>query len=95
MVSVTMYSTGPACMQCELTRRCLRDFGTPYREVDLCDDANFAALQYVTDDLGYSQSPVVEVDGQTEHHWSGFQPDLIKRLAAHQPGISPVPATEA
>jgi glutaredoxin-like protein NrdH len=44
-------------------------------------DASAAAREYVTEELGYSQAPVVCVDGEPEHHWSGFRPDLIDRLA--------------
>lgn len=81
MLSVTVYSTGGGCMQCELTRTCLRGLGIEFTEIDLSDEANHDALQYVTEDLGYSQAPVVAVDGDSEFHWSGFQPALIKRLA--------------
>ena len=40
---------------------------------------NAAALEYVSEDLGYSAAPIVVVD---EHnHWSGFRPDRITALA--------------
>jgi glutaredoxin-like protein NrdH len=47
-----------------------------YSTVDLT--SNDAALEYVQD-LGYSQAPVVVVDDH--HHWSGFNPLEIERLA--------------
>lgn len=41
-----------------------------------------AALEYVMQELGYSQAPVVVVD---EHdHWSGFRPDKIAQHAGAQ-----------
>lgn len=82
MITVTVYTTGPACMQCRLTRQCLTAAGIPFTEIDLTDDVNCNHRDYVTDELGYSQAPVVIVDGEPEHHWSGFQPALITRLAA-------------
>lgn len=96
MISVTVYTTGPACVQCWLTRRCLDEAGIRYTEVDLALDVNAAARDYVTEDLGYSQAPVVVVNGEPEHHWSGFRPDRIDHLASlnqlarnapHGPGV--------
>ncbi|MDX2377781.1 glutaredoxin family protein [Microbacterium sp. LRZ72] len=82
MVSVTVYTTGPACVQCRLTRRRLDEAGIRHSEIDLTLDVNAAARDYVTEDLGYSQAPVVVVDGEPEHHWSGFRPDRIDHLAS-------------
>lgn len=81
MTTVTLYTTGPACMQCRLTRQCLTSAGIGFTEIDLTEDANGNHRAYVTDELGYSHAPVVIVDGNPEHHWSGFQPALIARLA--------------
>ncbi|WP_169583370.1 MULTISPECIES: glutaredoxin domain-containing protein [Microbacterium] len=78
-MSVTIYSTGPDCMQCKLTERLLDELEIAYTIIDLRRDD--AALEYVTEDLGYSQAPIVCVDGEPENHWSGFQDDQIKRLA--------------
>ncbi|WP_249354088.1 glutaredoxin family protein [Microbacterium sp. 2FI] len=78
---MTVYTTGIRCQRCRLTRIRLEELGVPYREIDLTDDANRAAREFVTDDLGYSEAPVVVVDAEPENHWSGFQPDRIDRLA--------------
>lgn len=80
-ISVTIYSTGPSCMQCRLTKRLLDDLAIAYREIDLTDPANNAALEYITEDLGCSRAPVVSVNGEPENYWSGFNPDKIKSLA--------------
>jgi len=80
--SVTVYSTGAHCQRCRLTCRHLESRGIPFREVDLTDDDNTAAREFVTEDLGYTEAPVVMVDGEPENHWCGFRPDLIDRLAA-------------
>jgi len=81
MVTVTVYST-PECQQCKMTYRTLERAGIGYEVVDLTQ--NEAAREWVTDDLGYSQAPVVVVDADPEHHWSGFRPDRIKRLITAQ-----------
>jgi glutaredoxin-like protein NrdH len=78
-VRVTVYTTGPQCMQCKLTEKLLKKLEIAYSVIDIRRDD--AALAYVTEELGYSQAPIVCVDGNPEDHWSGFQDDQIKRLA--------------
>ncbi|WP_279072839.1 glutaredoxin family protein [Microbacterium lacticum] len=76
---VTVYTTGPACVQCTLTESLLADLDIPFVECDITRSENDAAREYVVGDLGYTRAPVVVVD---EHdHWSGFQPDELKRIA--------------
>lgn len=77
---ITVYTTGPACVQCKMTKQVLTSAGLQFADVDLTDPANAQARDYVADDLGYSHAPVVVVD--ENDHWSGFRPDLIDRLAA-------------
>ena len=89
MVSVTVYSTGPSCIRCTMTCRCLQSAGIPFEVIDVTIDE--AALQRVTQELGYTEAPVVIVAGEAEHHWSGFRPDLIARLAI--PAAAPAPIT--
>ena len=73
---VTVYSK-PACIQCTMTYRALDKASVMYTVVDVTE--NEAALEYVSEDLGYSAAPIVVVD---EHnHWAGFRPDLIAALA--------------
>jgi glutaredoxin-like protein NrdH len=68
----------PNCVQCTATYRALDGKGIEYQVIDLT--TNTAALEYVMEELGYSQAPVVVVD---EHdHWSGFRPDKIAQHAA-------------
>ena len=72
---VTVYSK-PACVQCTMTYRALDKAGVTYTIVDVTENA--AALEYVSEDLGYSAAPIVVVD---EHnHWAGFRPDRIAAL---------------
>lgn len=77
---VTLYSK-PQCVQCDATKRTLRKVGLGFTEVDLTESES--ALEYVTEDLGYAQAPVVVVeDGTEQNHWSGFRPDKIKAAAS-------------
>lgn len=78
-LAVTVYSK-PQCVQCDATKKRLTKFGVAFTEVDITEDAG--ALEYVTDELGYMQAPVVVVeDGTGEDHWSGFRLDCIQRIA--------------
>lgn len=77
--TVTVYTTGPDCQQCRLTKKALDRAGISYIEVDLRH--NDDARSHVTDELGYTQAPVVIVDqGGEQTHWSGFQPSQLTRL---------------
>ena len=77
---VTVYSK-PQCVQCDATKRELRKLGAEFRTVDLTETPE--ALEYVTEELGYAQAPVVVVeDGTEQNHWSGFRPDKIKAAVA-------------
>lgn len=80
--AVTVYTVGNGCIQCMLTENVLTGLGIPFVERDITRDENRAARDYLIGDLGYSRAPVVVVD---EHdHWSGFQPDQLKRLASRR-----------
>lgn len=74
---INVYST-PNCAQCLMTYRVLDAKGIIYEIHDVTTDQ--AAYAYITEDLGYSQAPVVVVDDQD--HWSGFRPDHIERVAS-------------
>ena len=80
MITVVIYTTGDACVQCHLTKRVMDAVGLIYAEIDLTDPSNAAARHHVTDELGYSSAPVVVVDDHD--NWTGFRPDRIKQLAA-------------
>jgi glutaredoxin-like protein NrdH len=78
MRTITVYTNGPSCMQCRLTKTVLTSAGLVYEEIDVRRAPE--ALDYIQQELGYTQAPVVVVDD--EDHWSGFQPDQIHRVAA-------------
>jgi glutaredoxin-like protein NrdH len=78
MTTITVYTTGPGCMQCRLTTAALTTAGLAFEEIDVRHAPE--ALDYVRDELGYTQAPVVVV--ASDDHWSGFQPDQINRVAS-------------
>jgi glutaredoxin-like protein NrdH len=85
-MNILLYSK-PGCQQCRLTSLSLDKAGLKYTSVDLT--TNDAALEYVQG-LGYAQAPVVVVDDH--HHWSGFNPTEIEKLARglqHADGSQP------
>lgn len=77
MLTITLYSK-PGCFGCRKTAEKFTALGVPFQEVDLSTTPN--AMEYVTEDLGYSQAPVVVVDDH--FHWSGLRPDCIAEAAA-------------
>ena len=85
MTTVTVYSTGPACQRCRLTYLRLEALGISFRVIDVTCDENAAAREFVTEDLGYTEAPIVVDDDEPQNHWSGFRPDLIDRLVNSQP----------
>ncbi|MCT2043076.1 glutaredoxin-like protein NrdH [Pseudoclavibacter alba] len=76
MTTLTIYST-PVCQQCKATYRFLDTRNIDYTIVDVTE--NPSAREYITEELGYSQAPVVVADDHD--HWSGFRPDQLMRFA--------------
>lgn len=74
---LTVYTTGPSCGKCRMTKIMLEAKNIPYREVNINEHPD--AYLYVTEDLGYSTAPVVVVDDQD--HWCDLRPDHIERIA--------------
>ncbi len=77
MLRITLYSK-PGCFGCRKTAEKFTALGVPFQEVDLTTTP--AALEYVTEELGYSQAPVIVVDDH--FHWAGLQPERIAEAAA-------------
>ena len=70
---IKIYSK-PNCVRCEMAKRYLNDKGVPFEEVDVFENAE--ALQMLRD-AGYSEMPVVDIDG--EFH-TGFQPSILAKV---------------
>ncbi|WP_342355233.1 glutaredoxin domain-containing protein [Ruania zhangjianzhongii] len=80
---MTVYSKPSGCIQCDMTYKVLAREGlvegVHYSRVDITEPANADQLEYITEELGYAQAPVVVINAR--QHWSGFRPDQIKRSA--------------
>ena len=70
---IKIYSK-PNCMSCEFTKKYLNDKGVSFEEIDVFQDAE--ALSMLRDE-GFSQMPVVSMDG--EFH-TGFRPDVLSKV---------------
>ena len=70
---ITIYSK-PNCMQCEFSKKYLNDKGIEFKEINVFQDNE--ALTMLRD-AGYSQMPVVDVNG--EFH-TGFRPDVLSKV---------------
>ena len=68
MATYTVY-TKPNCPLCVETKGYFERKGVGFREVD------------ITEDLGYSQAPVVVNDADDEDHWSGHRMDKLIQAA--------------
>ena len=69
---IIVYSK-PNCVRCEMVKRYLTDKGVKFKEIDVFKDAEALAMLR---DEGFSQMPVVSMDG--EFH-TGFQPNLLAK----------------
>jgi glutaredoxin-like protein NrdH len=67
--------TKPGCFPCRKTLQKFQEAGIEPRIEDL--SINPAALEYVSEELGYSQAPIVVIDD--DFHWSGLDLDNINR----------------
>lgn len=78
-VVVTVYTSGPGCQACTLTKRHLDKRGIAYTEVAIDSSPGiFDAAQF----LGFTTAPIVcasTPDG--EQAWDGYRPDRINALA--------------
>lgn len=72
--------TKPGCFPCRKTIQKFTDAGLTPQIVNVAEHP--AALEYVTEELGYSQAPVVvyTADDDSENHWSGLDLARIQRV---------------
>jgi glutaredoxin-like protein NrdH len=78
-MTLTIYTKATGCFGCAKTKQKFTDAGIAFHEVDLTTSP--AAFEYITEELGYSQVPVVVYDKESsEDHWSGLNPDKIAQV---------------
>ncbi|UOD80317.1 glutaredoxin family protein [Paenarthrobacter ureafaciens] len=81
-VAVTVY-TKSECWGCGKTKQKLEENSIEYTEVDMEHDQT--AYLYVTETLGYKQAPAVVVSApEGVVHWSGLQPQMIRKHITHR-----------
>lgn len=71
-MTITLY-TKPGCQPCRITAKKFTEAGIIFKTVDLSQ--NPAAVEYVTEELGCQQAPIVVVDDN--EHWAGLNPAKI------------------
>lgn len=64
----------PNCMSCEFAKKYLSDKGIKFKEINVFEDAEALAMLM---DQGFSQMPVVDVNG--DFH-TGFQPNILAKV---------------
>ncbi|QNJ58286.1 NrdH-like glutaredoxin [Mycobacterium phage Ellie] len=72
---ITVYTTGPTCHKCTLTKRALTKGGVEFDEVRLDQADESVAAAFIA--AGHTVAPVV-VDKLTDTMWSDFRGDMIK-----------------
>jgi glutaredoxin-like protein NrdH len=73
--------TKPVCSQCDDTKAYFDRKGITYTAVDITEVSE--ALRYITEELGYSQAPVVVNDSDDQDHWAGVRMDKLVQAAMH------------
>ncbi|MET4901661.1 glutaredoxin family protein [Paenarthrobacter sp. CC6] len=74
----TVY-TKPGCPNCDRTMEYFDSNGVTYTPVDFTEVPE--ALEYITQELGYSQAPVIVNNSDDQDHWSGLRPDKLVHAA--------------
>ena len=78
-MTLTIYTKPSGCFGCTKTKQMFTAAGIAFTEVDVT--TNQAAFEYITEELGYSQVPVVVYDKEnSEDHWSGLNPAKIAQV---------------
>lgn len=75
-MTVTVFTTGPACQMCRITKMQMKRKGIAFEEVRLDEHPELAD---VVKELGFTQAPVVLVND--EDVWEGFRSEAIDQLA--------------
>lgn len=76
-ITVTVYTTGPSCMKCTMTKKHLTRRGIPFTEIPIDDDNREAILA-----LDFSTAPIVcvNIDGIEQPPWDDYRPERIDAI---------------
>lgn len=79
-VTVTIYTSGPSCQACTMTKRHMARRGIAFTEVAIDSDDQILAA---ATELGLSTAPIVCAStAEGELYWDGYRPDRIDALVA-------------
>lgn len=76
-MSVTVFTTGPGCHLCHVTKIHLKNKGVPFEEVRLDQHPELAEK---VRELGFSSAPIVLVD-EYDDVWEGYRSESLDELA--------------
>lgn len=76
----TVY-TKPDCPNCDKVKAHFDRNGVTYHAVDITEVP--AAFEYITEDLGYSQAPVIVNNADDEDHWAGARMDKLTQAVVN------------
>lgn len=85
-MSITVFTTGPSCQLCRVTKMHLKRAGIDFEEVRLDEDP---VLAEKVRELGFVTAPVVLVG--EEDVWDGYRAEAIEQLALEL-SVAPVAA---
>lgn len=74
-IPVTVYTTGPSCQQCQMTKKMMDREGIKYQEIDLREHPEQLEAFRAQ---GLTQAPIVTTDIKV---WSGFRHNKIASLS--------------
>jgi glutaredoxin-like protein NrdH len=81
----TVY-TKPNCPNCDKTKAYFDSRGITYTSVDITEVP--AALVYITEELGYSQAPVIVNNSDDQDHWSGLRRDKLVQASMNHSALA-------
>jgi glutaredoxin-like protein NrdH len=81
----TVY-TKPNCPNCDKTKAYFDSKGITYTAVDITEVP--AALVYITEELGYSQAPVIVDNSDDQDHWSGLRRDKLVQASVNHSALT-------
>jgi glutaredoxin-like protein NrdH len=77
-LTVTVYTSGPSCAACTMTKRHLTRRGIPFTEVAIDSDEGITAAAI---ELDLRTAPIVCASTAAgEEFWDGYRPDRIDAL---------------
>lgn len=81
-MAVTVFTTGPTCQMCRVTKIHLKNKGIDFEEVRLDEHPDLAEK---VRELGFTTAPVVLVD--EDDVWDGYRSEAIDELAADMSSV--------